>query len=452
MTLGPFGPHYPVWGVSGSYLNGKATNLAQQTFDLEKVSRIIPQSPDEGIYFDAELIPERDNPDSPFSVSIRWQGHILGYMSLRDSAPLFPELSRIAASRFTPITPARLWANPAQKSFRLNYALPKPGHVAPINTPPLTEFALMPNGTALQVQGEENHFDYLSSYLPGEGSERLYLTLEFPEGADRFNVLLDGQIIGTMTATMSKKLRPPIQQFIDRGLDIAARGKLAGNQFDCQVTVNIARAHEFTEEDMLAGPSPHQELVPISNDGYALPIIWSEEEPDWSVMVYPDGTISEDNTPSLDDVEDKDKVQEGVPTAQKQPLLEKPRPLDLQQLTSVGENPFLRQSGEGEKSPDQEPPAHNQSTALDPLVPSFSVPPRKTKALGIGKQVLVGAGAFLAATIGGFILFAIMFNIGGGTDAIGWILFLLWLAGIVAAPIWAVKKVRKNHGERQHIK
>lgn len=301
--MGTFGPDYPLWGVSKNFIKGRTTKLQPYYANLRKVINTLPIDPDEGVYFDAELVPERDNPESPFSISLRWNGLTLGYMSTRDSVDLFPEISRVASSGFTPTTPARLWGSPAQDRFRLDFSKPKAGSAVPLNGPPSEAFVLMPNGAALQVQGEENHLDFLAPYVPPGGSGRVLLTLVKPEGSEAYVVLLDDHVVGSLTAVTSKKLAEPFDLFTERGLSIGVRGKIAGNDLDCQLTVNVARANEFTQEDLQASQTLIPELKPFSAEGYPLPVVWGEEEPDWSLMVWPDGTVVEEPIPAIVDAE-----------------------------------------------------------------------------------------------------------------------------------------------------
>lgn len=297
--MGIFGPDYPLWGVSKSFIKGRASKLQPYYSNLRQVVNTLPMDPDEGVYFDAELVPERDNPESPFSISLRWNGFTLGYMSTRDSVDLFPEISRVASSGYTPTTPARLWGSPAQDRFRLDFSKPKAGSAVPLNGPPSEPFVLMPNGAALQVQGEESHLEFLAPYVPPSGSGRVLLTLVKPEKSEAYEVLLDDHVVGSLTAVTSKKLAEPFDRFTERDLGIGVRGKIAGNDLDCQLTVNVARANEFTQEDLQASETVMPELKPFSTDGYPLPVVWGEDEPDWSLMVWPDGTIVEDDVSSV---------------------------------------------------------------------------------------------------------------------------------------------------------
>ncbi|ALC05961.1 hypothetical protein CDES_07780 [Corynebacterium deserti GIMN1.010] len=343
--MGTFGPDYPLWGVSKTFIKGRASNLQPYYANLRKVINALPIGPDEGVYFDAELVPERDNPESPFSISLRWNGLTLGYMSTRDSVDLFPEISRVASSGFTPTTPARLWGSPAQDRFRLEFSKPKAGSAVPLNAPPSEPFVLMPNGAALQVQGEEKHLDFLIPYVPPSGSGRVLLTLVKPEGSEAYEVLLDNHVVGSLTAATSKKLAEPFDLFTERGLVIGVRGKIAGNDLDCQLTVNVARANEFTQEDLQTAPTSMPELKPFSPEGYPLPVVWGEEEPDWSLMVWPDGTVVEDSSAVVSDSGD-DVVEE---------RFENVEPVIVEPVRQVDPQPIPEPIAQPEPQPVQEP-------------------------------------------------------------------------------------------------
>lgn len=413
--MGTFGPDYPLWGVSKNFIKGRATKLQPYYANLRKVVNTLPIDPDEGVYFDAELVPERDNPESPFSISLRWNGLTLGYMSTRDSVDLFPEISRVASSGFTPTTPARLWGSPAQDRFRLDFSKPKSGSAVPLNGPPSEPFVLLPNGAALQVQGEENHLDFLVPYVPPSGSGRVLLTLVKPEGSEAYEVLLDGHVVGSLTAVTSKKLAEPFDLFAERGLGIGVRGKIAGNDLDCQLTVNVARANEFTQEDLQASQTLIPELKPFSAEGYPLPVVWGEEEPDWSLMVWPDGTVVEEVTPAVTPVavavEERPEV-----TDSEFPLVEEPvQEVEPEQIPKPITEPAPHPVHEStsQQAPQWQPQEHAHASFVPPQqnVPSQDAPqvhrPKpvpKWKPILAWVGIVFGAMMILGAIVSGNVL------------------------------------------------
>lgn len=210
------------------------------------------------VELDAVLIPEPDNPFDRNAISVRIKGHSVGYIPKEDTGKYRDAINRIAASGHVATTKARVWAvtredYDGKKKFysRVSLVLPWDGLKLPINNPPASPHVVLPWGGALQVTGEDQHFDVLRNFLTPDGDGLAFVTLHKIENTlkngtvrELVEVRIDGQRIGEMTTTTSKHFLPVIAHVDQSGQQLAAWAKVKGSPVSVEVALQGARANE----------------------------------------------------------------------------------------------------------------------------------------------------------------------------------------------------------------
>jgi Protein of unknown function (DUF2510)/HIRAN domain len=233
---------------------------------------------------DAALVPEPDNPHDGNAISVRVNGHVVGYLERNEAKEYKPVIHRVAASGLTPLTSARIWAvvregwddNPARFFGNVRVALNEPQLLLPMNEPPAAPHSVIPWGGGLQVTGEENHLADLAPFLPASGRGLLVVTLhrgsaekgrtvtEFAE------VRVDGRRVGQMTPATSKHFLPLIDHLEAKGLLTAAWAHIKGSALAAEVTLQAAKASEVDNAWLTGGPVAVPKLVPVASS-YRVP-------------------------------------------------------------------------------------------------------------------------------------------------------------------------------------
>ena len=227
---------------------------------------------------DFELIAEPANPHDPWAVSVRADGHRVGYLP-RDDAPNWaPAVRRVMASGLVPVVPGRMYAflpredwdwdgdrNDLGSTIQLNMG--DPAEALPINDPPLGNYTLLPRSSWVQVTKESEHSAALLPHVPASGHGVLFATLhEVPLSRPVVEVRIDGERIGQLTAPMSQRYLPLIQHLADRSLITACRAEINGSSLAAEVRISAVKANEAGPE-ILHGPAvviPH--LAPTLSD------------------------------------------------------------------------------------------------------------------------------------------------------------------------------------------
>lgn len=239
---------------------------------------------------EAVLVPEPDNPHDPNAISIRISGNVVGYIG-RDDAPQYvPAIHRITASGYEATTTARIWATvsdswtkPGTRQFsaRITVYLPAPGMITPLNMRPLDDIAVLPWGNALQVTGEDKHFDHLFNYVPASGEGLVVLTLHrttntLKNGTERefVEVRLDGERVGQLTAGSSAHYLPSIRHAGDMGKELGIWTRLKGSGLAAELSIQGARANEL--EDSWLRTLPEIATLTAEAETYDLPPAFSE--------------------------------------------------------------------------------------------------------------------------------------------------------------------------------
>lgn len=269
---------------------GEAYREAQVTAALGRRPRL-----DEEIeeVFEAFLIPEPDNPHDANAVSVRVNGHVVGYLD-RDAAQVYrPILHRIAASGMVATTTARIWAvvreswedNQRARFFaNVRIYLPEPHQILPLNNQSQANAAVLPWGGALQVTGEDKHFNHLFNYLPENSEGLVILTMHklvqtLKNGAEKHlvEVRLDGERVGQLTSATSNHYLPTIAHAADGGKELGIWAKIKGSGLAAELVIQGARATELSDDWLNTMPT-FPRLIPEAA-GYEVPPAFIEEPP-----------------------------------------------------------------------------------------------------------------------------------------------------------------------------
>lgn len=178
------------------------------------------------------LVPEPDNSHSKSgdAISVRWDGRTIGHLPSGTSTEC-RQIGRVAASGFTALTIARVWAttrSDAQRGYWVSVALPEPELFFPTNNPPAEPWTLLPGGSVSQVTKETDHRDVLNNYLPQQDSEHILVSLHLMPWTSRrtwdaIEVYLEGQRVGEVT---SAKYASTLRHFDTQGLLSVSRATI----------------------------------------------------------------------------------------------------------------------------------------------------------------------------------------------------------------------------------
>ena len=213
---------------------------------------------------EALLIPEPDNPFDSNAISVRVRGQVVGYLSREAAAAYHPIIHRITASGLVAATTTRIWAvtrNSWDESDKprfysnIRIFLPEPHQILPLNNDPQTSVAVLPWGGALQVTGEEKHFDHLFNYVPKDGEGLVILTMHrivqaLKNGTERdlVEVRLDGERVGQLTAVTSGHFLPSITHAEDFDKELGVWAKIRGSGLAAELVIHGARAADLNDQ------------------------------------------------------------------------------------------------------------------------------------------------------------------------------------------------------------
>lgn len=214
--------------------------------------------------FEASLVPEPDNPHDSNAISVRVNGHVVGYLDRSDAELFRPIIHRIAASGLTATTSARIWAvvrkswddNGSARFFsNVRIYLPEPHLIVPLNSRPQENVAVLPWGGALQVIGEDDHFSHLFNYVPLKGEGLVILTMHrlthtLKNGTEKLlvEVRLDGDRVGQLTSASSNHYLPSLDHAAGSGKMLGIWARLKGSGLAAELVIHGARATEIDEQ------------------------------------------------------------------------------------------------------------------------------------------------------------------------------------------------------------
>ena len=136
----------------------------------------------------------------------------------------------------------------------MRLALPEPHLLGPVNAPPAEPSAVLPDGSAIQVTGEENHREAIAPFLVRDGDCWVIATLHRSElGGTRAvkgvtEVRIDGAKIGVLTPKTSSETLPVVDFLAEHGAVAAVRARVKENRIKAEVALYCCRAHEILED------------------------------------------------------------------------------------------------------------------------------------------------------------------------------------------------------------
>lgn len=212
-------------------------------------------------YVHAELVPEPDNPNDQHAVSVRISGFNVGYLPARVAPAYFPAICSLVSSGIVPTIRTRIWAvtrwsqrrNQDELKSAIRLALPNANELLPLNSAPSEPHYVIPRGRAVQVTGEEEHYDVIKPYIRPDNPSNVVVTLrpvEVPRGQTTATVLevqLDGQRIGQLSPLISSSVMPCVTEADSLGRVAAAWGIVTGSRLAAEVTLRIAKAEAIPD-------------------------------------------------------------------------------------------------------------------------------------------------------------------------------------------------------------
>ncbi len=222
----------------------------------------------------ALLVPEPTNSHDPFAVQVLVEGHRIGYLPAELASVYQPVLARIVGEGLTPTTDCRIWAwerdewtgtdrrgrdvYEASIHADASVCLDSPCLLVPVNTAPGEPHRMLPDGSAIQVRGEEKHLEVLAPLVGDDGEAWAHVTLEAKPDATKptLEISIDGATIGELTPTMSAKFLPAVEHLATEGELTAAKALLRGNSVKVEATLYAAKAHELPPAWFSTTPSP----------------------------------------------------------------------------------------------------------------------------------------------------------------------------------------------------
>lgn len=215
----------------------------------------------------AALVPEPTNRHDKSAVMVVVDGKHVGYLPKEDAARYQPTLVDLQRRGYVPVTECSVWAvegedwigtdrkgrDITKKRLRasVRLALDEPWMLAPVNAAPSGPYTLLPQGSAVQAQKEEEHQDALRPFLRPEGEAWAYGTLHVfrEEGArsakDIVEVRIDGRRVGQLTPAMSAEYVPIIRQLERAGRATTIKVIVKGNQIKADVVLHAAKTGQL---------------------------------------------------------------------------------------------------------------------------------------------------------------------------------------------------------------
>lgn len=208
----------------------------------------------------ASLEAEPSNAYDPGAIRVLVNGTHVGYLSRDDAARYSVVLATVRAAGYAAEVVGRAWTV-ARRSFdgrgqsvhaTLRLDLDSPHLVLPVNNPPEQPSSLIPWGSAVQLQGEENHREAIAAHVRPDGTSialgTLRVTRTTPQRAAPKSIVevrIDGEKVGTLTPAMSAHFVPTVEHLRDQGLASLVWLKVTGTPIAAQITLHAKRAHEI---------------------------------------------------------------------------------------------------------------------------------------------------------------------------------------------------------------
>lgn len=235
-----------------------------------------------------ELIPEPNNPNDRWAISVRADGLTVGYLCGEDCWGWANVIRRVVASGMVPVVPGRIYAYeatnwdmwdaendpPKELAARVQLKLGEPTGALPMNNPPNVPYTLIPRSSIVQVTKEGEHSDALLKFVPATGCGALFVTLHESTGRAAsakpvVEVRIDDERIGQLTPQMSQRFLPMIRHLEARGLVTTCWGDVKGSAVAAEVRIDGIKANEADAVVLEGHPVTLHRLVAFEDDPLA---------------------------------------------------------------------------------------------------------------------------------------------------------------------------------------
>lgn len=215
----------------------------------------ITRVPADGVELDgarAALVHEPDNPYDSNAVAVWIDGrHQVGHLAKGEAARYVSKLDALGDGAYLE-APARVWIGKDYDGVLYGSAtvrVPEPDGIVPFNDLPEDPFTVLPGGSAIQVQGEEDHMDVLTRFGLGTTPRHVAATLHViesqktPRSAVQMlvEVRLGGERVGVLTKGMSEQVRDLVTHVAGKGRVPVARAIVKGSALRADVVLYVAR-------------------------------------------------------------------------------------------------------------------------------------------------------------------------------------------------------------------
>lgn len=202
------------------------------------------------------------DPGNPYAqhgtaVTVWAEGQHVAFLPDESVPDYLDPLERLDAESKHLTVRARLYLNydASQQKWRpsLMIKLPRPEQILPPAMLPPGDVELIPDGRVIQVAGEENHMQYLSTIVDPDGPADVAATLRPAQMGvrsfyDTVQVLVDGNEVGTFSRAMGEQTVSLVKLIESAGKIPVARATVEGNALRAEVKVRMQRAAEFDHD------------------------------------------------------------------------------------------------------------------------------------------------------------------------------------------------------------
>lgn len=248
----------------------------------------------------ARLVPEPQNAHDPHAVAVVVQGVLVGYLARDEAAKYQAVLLDMNRAGFDPVVPCTIHGYEYEEvdydrrgrpvtsmtfEAQARILLDEWYRCRPVNGAP-PNHALLPVGSALQVQKEENHQDVLQRYLNANGECWAYATLHVIDGGtprapkEVVEIRIDGSRAGQLTPASSTYYIPTVRALSAVGKTTTAQIIVKGNTIQVEVVLHAARAHDLDDAWVRSHTGALHEATP--NQQVGKPVRWQfNPAPGW---------------------------------------------------------------------------------------------------------------------------------------------------------------------------
>ncbi|GLX99923.1 hypothetical protein [Actinoplanes sp. NBRC 101535] len=258
---------FPLWGQAG----WASAEVVGETHYAKAIRALFgtnfnPQGTD--ITIPVTLIPDAKNKHDRNAVGVWSDAGLIGHLPRAEAARYVQVLAALSKRGLQPEVTARIqgreWGEydgrpPAfDASVRLDLA--EPHMLVPANQAPGQDHRLLPSGSAVQVNDQQQSVPALQALVPPQGECWAYVTLHEMAG-HLVEVRVGDTRVGDLSPKMSEVLLPILRHLAEQGLVTAARAIVKGNGGKTEVMLYIARVQDLPEDWRGA---PARQAAPVS--------------------------------------------------------------------------------------------------------------------------------------------------------------------------------------------